>query len=81
MKPSRIAILLFVTSSLLMSTACAPVLIGSAAVTGVSVAADRRSAGAVANDGVIEAKSAMHLSQTILPPVISPQLPMREMFC
>ena len=64
MKPSRIAILLFVTSSLLMSTACAPVLIGSAAVTGVSVAADRRSAGAVANDGVIEAKSAMHLSQT-----------------
>ncbi|KAB6645534.1 phospholipid-binding protein, partial [Phocaeicola vulgatus] len=36
MKPSRIAILLFVTSSLLMSTACAPVLIGSAAVTGVS---------------------------------------------
>ena len=59
MKPSRIAILLFVTSSLLMSTACAPVLIGSAAVTGVSVAADRRSAGAVANDGVIEAKSAM----------------------
>ena len=47
-----------------MSTACAPVLIGSAAVTGVSVAADRRSAGAVANDGVIEAKSAMHLSQT-----------------
>ena len=64
MKPSRITILLFVTSSLLMSTACAPVLIGSAAVTGVSVAADRRSAGAVANDGVIEAKSAMHLSQT-----------------
>ena len=65
MKPSRIAIFLCVTSSLLMSTACAPVLIGSAAVTGVSVAADRRSAGAVANDGVIEAKSAMHLSQTI----------------
>lgn len=64
MKPSRIAIFLCVTSSLLMSTACAPVLIGSAAVTGVSVAADRRSAGAVANDGVIEAKSAMHLSQT-----------------
>lgn len=64
MKPSRIAILLFVTSSLLMSTACAPVLIGSAAVTGVSVAADRRSAGALANDGVIEAKSVMHLSQT-----------------
>ena len=46
MKPSRIAIFLCVTSSLLMSTACAPVLIGSAAVTGVSVAADRRSAGA-----------------------------------
>ena len=64
MKPSRIAIFLCVTSSLLMSTACAPVLIGSAAVTGVSVAADRRSAGAVANDGVIEAQSAMHLSQT-----------------
>ena len=64
MKPSRIAIFLCVTSSLLMSTACAPVLIGSAAVTGVSVAADRRSAGAVANDGVIVAKSAMHLSQT-----------------
>ena len=64
MKPSRIAIFLCVTSSLLMSTACAPVLIGSAAVTGVSVAADRRSAGAVANDGVIEANSAMHLSQT-----------------
>ena len=64
MKPSRIAIFLCVTSSLLMSTACAPVLIGSAAVTGVSVAADRRSAGAVANDSVIEAKSAMHLSQT-----------------
>lgn len=64
MKPSRIAIFLCVTSSLLMSTACAPVLIGSAAVTGVSVAADRRSAGAVANDGVIEAKSAMHQSQT-----------------
>lgn len=64
MKPSRIAIFLCVTSSLLMSTACAPVLIGSAAVTGVSVAADRRSAVAVANDGVIEAKSAMHLSQT-----------------
>lgn len=64
MKPSRIAILLFVTSSLLATTACAPVLIGSAAVTGVSVAADRRSAGAVANDGVIEAKSALHLSQT-----------------
>ena len=64
MKPSRIAIFLCVTSSLLMSTACAPVLIGSAAVTGVSVAADMRSAGAVANDGVIEAKSAMHLSQT-----------------
>ena len=64
MKSSRIAILLFVTSSLSMTTACAPVLIGSAAVTGVSVAADRRSAGAVANDGVIEAKAAMHLSQT-----------------
>ena len=64
MKSSRIAILLFVTSSLSMTTACAPVLIGSAAVTGVSVAADRRSAGDVANDGVIEAKAAMHLSQT-----------------
>lgn len=62
---SKYAILLpLLLGSSLLLTACAPVVIGSAAVTGVSVAADRRSAGAVANDGLIEAKSAMHLSQT-----------------
>ena len=37
--------ILFILIALLMLSACAPVLIGSAIVTGVNVAHDRRSAG------------------------------------
>ena len=57
---------LLLSSLLLLSliTGCAPVLIGSATVTGASLAADRRNVGAVTNDGLIETKSALHLSQT-----------------
>ena len=59
---------LSVASLLVLSTVvvsgCAPVLIGSATVAGASVVADRRTAGAVANDGLIETKSALHLGQT-----------------
>jgi osmotically-inducible protein OsmY len=43
---------------------CAPILIGQAAYTTSSVLLDRRSAGAVANDGLIETKATLHLSQS-----------------
>ena len=61
---SKKLLLVSAAFSVAVLTGCAPVLIGSAAMTGASVAADRRSAGAVANDGLIETKSALHLSQT-----------------
>ncbi len=53
-------------SSITMLSACAPVLIGSAAVTGAAVATDRRSVGSVANDNLIETKASLHLGQTEL---------------
>lgn len=61
---SKKLLLVSAAFSVAVLTGCAPVLIGSAAMTGASVAADRRSAGAVANDGLIETKSALYLSQT-----------------
>ncbi len=42
---------------------CAPVLIGTAAVTTTAVLADRRNVGNVANDNVIETKAALLLTQ------------------
>lgn len=54
----------FVVAVCLNLVACAPVLIGTAAVGTTSVAVDRRSAGDVANDSLIETKAALHLTQT-----------------
>lgn len=51
-------------SSVLMFTGCAPVMVGGAAVGTTSVAIDRRSAGDITNDNVIETKAALHLTQT-----------------
>ncbi len=50
-------------STLLLSS-CAPVLLGSAAIGTTSVVADRRTAGDVANDNVIETKAAFQLAQS-----------------
>lgn len=52
-----------ILSALLLS-GCAPVLVGSAAIGTTSVVADRRTAGDVANDNVIEAKAALQLAQS-----------------
>lgn len=65
LRKNRIALAVIFSASFL--SGCAPLLIGSATVAGASVAADRRSSGAVANDNVIEAKAAMHLSQASFP--------------
>ena len=56
----KLLVLTCLTSSLVLS-ACAPVLIGSAAVGGTAVAVDRRSVGDVTNDGVIETKASVQL--------------------
>ena len=58
----KLLVLTCLTSSLVLS-ACAPVLIGSAAVGGTAVAVDRRSVGDVTNDGVIETKASVQLAQ------------------
>lgn len=58
----KLLVLTCLTSSLVLS-ACAPVLIGSAAVGGTAVAVDRRSVGDVTNDGVIETKTSVQLAQ------------------
>lgn len=59
-------LVLLLALSTTMMTACAPVLIGSAAVTGTAVATDRRSVGAMTNDNLIETKAALHLGQADL---------------
>lgn len=58
----KLLVLTCLTSSLVL-IACAPVLIGSAAVGGTAVAVDRRSVGDVTNDGVIETKTSVQLAQ------------------
>ncbi len=58
----KLLVLTCLTSSLVLS-ACAPVLIGSAAVGGTAVAVDRRSVGDVTNDGVIETKASVQLAR------------------
>ncbi len=51
---------------LLALSACAPVLIGSAIVTGVNVAHDRRSAGQVLDDKIITASVKNELRKSLL---------------
>ncbi|TDR20821.1 BON domain-containing protein [Marinicella litoralis] len=57
--------ILFILIALLILSACAPVLIGSAIVTGVNVAHDRRSAGQVLDDKIITASVKNELRKSL----------------
>jgi osmotically-inducible protein OsmY len=49
-------LLLTLISNMILLTACAPVIVGGAVVSGISVANDRRSAGQVIDDKIISAQ-------------------------
>ncbi len=49
--------------SLTLVSGCAPLIMGAVSSTGTSVAVDRRNVGDMANDGVIESKASIQLTQ------------------
>ncbi len=61
------SLVILAASASVLLTACAPVLIGSAAVGGTAVAVDRRTVGDVTNDGLIETKATVLLAQANFP--------------
>jgi len=58
-------LLLITISSLILLSACAPVLVGGAVVSGISVANDRRSAGQVIDDKIISAQVRKEINSSI----------------
>ncbi len=59
-------ILLSLIFSTILLTACAPVLIGGAVVSGISVANDRRSAGQVIDDKIISTQVRNEINKSIV---------------
>ncbi|MFK8011978.1 MAG: BON domain-containing protein [Marinicellaceae bacterium] len=57
--------LLIIISTALILTACAPVIVGGAVVSGISVANDRRSAGQVIDDKIISAQVRKEINNVI----------------
>lgn len=58
-------LLLTLISNLVLLSACAPVLVGGAVVSGISVANDRRSAGQVIDDKIISAQVRKEIHKNI----------------
>lgn len=58
-------LLLTTISTIILLSACAPVIVGGAVVSGISVANDRRSAGQVIDDKIISAQVRKEVNKTI----------------
>ena len=58
-------LLLITISTLVLLSACAPVIVGGAVVSGISVANDRRSAGQVIDDKIISAQVRKEVNKSI----------------
>ena len=61
----KILLLLISLSTFIILSACAPVIIGGAVVSGISVANDRRSAGQVIDDKIISAQVRKEINNAI----------------